>query len=301
LIGGSADLNPSTLSYMDCSVDFQQNSPQGRNIRFGVREHAMAAICNGLAAYGGIVPYAATFFNFIGYALGAVRLSAISHFGVIYVMTHDSIGLGEDGPTHQPIESMMTIRTMINILALRPADGNEVSGAYAVALENRGRPSVIALSRQPVPNLKGTSIEGVYHGAYTISDPDHGHHPQLILVGTGSELSFCAEAAEKLKDRLKVRVVSLPSWELFGEQSLEYRQSVFLDGVPVLAVEAGSAVGWREYSHAVIAMHSYGESGPYKDVYNHFGFTTDHVVQKSLQVVDYYSKVPAHSLVNRPF
>jgi len=210
---------------MDCSKDFQKHTPEGRNIRFGVREHGMAAVCNGLEAYGGFIAYGSTFLNFIGYAMGSVRLSAISHFGVLYIMTHDSIGLGEDGPTHQPINSLMMIRAMPNILLLRPADGNEVSGAYAVAIENRRRPSVICLSRQTVPNLKGTSIERVYKGAYVLSDSSNGK-PQIILAATGSEVSLCFEAAALLKN-VNVRVVSMPSWELFREQSADYQLSVF--------------------------------------------------------------------------
>jgi len=300
LIGGSADLNPSTLTYMECSKDFQKHSPEGRNIRFGVREHGMAAVCNGLLAYGGFISYGSTFLNFIGYAMGAVRLSAISHFGVLYIMTHDSIGLGEDGPTHQPINSLMMIRAMPNILLLRPADGNEVSGAYAVAIENRKRPSVICLSRQTLPNLKGTSIDGVYKGAYVLSDSQPNTKPQVILVGTGSEVSLCVEAAALLKN-VNVRVVSMPTWELFKEQSNEYQLSVFPDGVPVLAVEAGSVTGWQEFAHAVVGMKSFGESGPAKDVFKKFGFTADNIANKANQVLEFYSKHPCVSKVLRPF
>jgi len=298
IIGGSADLNPSTLSYLDCSKDFQKNTPEGRNIRFGVREHAMVAICNGIHAYGGYIAYCATFLNFIGYAMGAVTLSALTRNGIIYVMTHDSIGLGEDGPTHQPINSLMMIRTLPNIFLIRPADGNETSGAYAVALEHRHTPSVLCLSRQGVPSLKGTSIEGVYKGAYTISDAEDGK-PQLILVGSGSEVSLCVGAAAALKD-LKVRVVSMPCWELFRAQSKEYQKSIFPDGVPVLACEAASVIGWREFAHAVVGMSTFGESGPYKEVYTKFGITVDNLVNKAKQVVDFYGgKAP--SVIDRPF
>jgi len=298
LVGGSADLNPSTLSYIDISKDFQKASPEGRNIRFGVREHGMAAIANGLAAYGGFIPYTATFFNFIGYAMGAVRLSSISDFGVIYVMTHDSIGLGEDGPTHQPIESLMLLRALPNTLMLRPADGNETSGAYAVAIEHRATPSVIALSRQAVPNVKGTSIEGVYKGGYIVSDVAA---PQVILVGSGTELSLAVGAAETLaKEGVQARVVSLPSWELFRAQPLDYQKSVLIDGVPVLAVEAGSAVGWREYSHDAVAMESVGASGPYKDVYKKFGITVENVAARAKNLLAFFGGKPAPSLVVRP-
>jgi transketolase len=298
MIGGSADLNPSTLSYMECSKDFQKETPEGRNIRFGVREHAMAAICNGLHAFGGLISYGSTFLNFIDYAMGAVRLSAISHFGVLYVMTHDSIGLGEDGPTHQPINALMTIRTEPNILLIRPADGNEVSGAYAVAIENRNRPSVLCFSRQAVPNIKGSSIDGVSKGAYIISDPQEGK-PQIILVGSGSELSLCVSAAIELKD-LKVRVVSMPSWELFRAQSTEYQLSVF-PNVPVLAVEAGSVVGWQEYAHVVIGMSTFGSSGPAKDVFKKFGFTVENIVDKARKLIEFYSKHPCESKVLKPW
>jgi transketolase len=299
LVGGSADLNPSTLTYLDCSKDFQLKTPEGRNIRFGVREHGMAAICNGMAAYGGIIPYCSTFLNFIGYALGAVRLSAISHFPVIYVMTHDSIGLGEDGPTHQPIESLMIVRTMPNIMLLRPADGNETSGVWAAALTHTKTPSVICLSRQGLPNVEGSSIEGVSKGGYIISDAPEAK-PQLILVGTGSELQFCVGAAAALKD-VKVRVVSLPCWELFSLQSVEYRSSVFPDGVPVLAVEAAAALGWAEYSHAVLGMTTFGASAPIKEVYQKFGLTTENVVKKSHELLAFYKDKVPHSLVKRPW
>jgi len=214
-------------------------------------------------------------------------------------MTHDSIGLGEDGPTHQPIETLPMIRAMPGILLLRPADGNETSGAYSVAIENRKRPSVMCFSRQPVPNIKGTSIDGVYKGAYVISDAQD-QKPQLILVGTGSELSLCVSAAEKLTD-VKVRVVSFPSFELFREQSLEYRLSVFPEGVPILAVEAAASFSWREFAHATVAMTSFGASAPLKDVLNLFGFTTENVVKKSREVLEFYSKHPAHSVILRPF
>jgi len=302
LIGGSADLNPSTLSYIKSSGDFQKGTHEGRNIRFGVREHGMASICNGIMGYGGLVSYGSTFLNFIGYAMGAVRLSALSHFGVIYVMTHDSIGLGEDGPTHQPIESLMAVRATPNILLLRPADGNETSGAYAVAIESHSRPSVLALSRQAIPNLKGSSIEGVFKGAYVLQDAEGGK-PDVSIVGTGSEVSLAVEAAALLqKDHnLKVRVISMPSWELFREQSSEYQQSVFLEDVPVLAVEAASHVGWGEFSHASVAMHSFGHSGPAKDVFIKYGFTAKNVSEKALKLVDFYKGRKAGSLVVKPF
>jgi len=286
------------------STDFQKGSFGGRNVRFGVREHGMAAICNGIAAYGGgSIPFCSTFLNFIGYAMGAVRLSALSQLGVIYIMTHDSIGLGEDGPTHQPIETLAMLRALPDLILIRPADGNETSGAYSVAVETRNHPTVLALTRQAVPNLKGSSIEAVYKGAYVLSDAGDSK-PQVILTGSGSEVHLAVAAAEKLTAQgVKVRVVSFPSFELFARQSEEYRLSVFPDGVPVLAVEAAAAFGWREYAHAAVAMTTFGASAPAKDVFNRFGFTADNVATRARELLDFYTKHNQSivSLVRKPF
>lgn len=299
MIGGSADLTPSTLTQLDCSHDFQAGARTGRYLRFGVREHAMAAICNGIAAYGGLVPFCATFLNFIGYAFGAVRLSAISHRRVLYIMTHDSIGLGEDGPTHQPIESLAMCRAMPNLLTIRPADGNEVSGAYAVALDQPHRPSVIALSRQNVRHVPNTSIEAVYRGAYVVRDcPD----PEVVLIGTGAEVGLCYETAEKALSDVRVRVVSMPCMELFEEQPLDYRRSILPDGVPTLSVEAAAVFGWDRYAHSHVGMTSFGHSGPAAAVFKLFGFTPDAVAQKARALIAYYagSGRPVPSLLARP-
>eukprot|EP00160_Parvularia_atlantis_P014991 Unigene4063_Nuclearia_a/m.12338 Unigene4063_Nuclearia_a/g.12338 ORF Unigene4063_Nuclearia_a/g.12338 Unigene4063_Nuclearia_a/m.12338 type:complete len:693 (+) Unigene4063_Nuclearia_a:119-2197(+) len=286
LMGGSADLTGSNYTNLDCSFDFQKDAPLGRYLRFGVREHAMAAICNGLQAYGGVLPFCATFLNFIGYALGAVRLSALSHFGVLYIMTHDSIGLGEDGPTHQPIESLITCRATPNLLTLRPADGNETSGAYAVALENRKRPSVLALSRQNLDNLEGTAVDKVALGGYVIQDVDQA---DVILIGTGSELVLCVEAAKALAaEGVKARVVSMVCTELFDEQTPQYRQSVLLEGVPALSVEAGSVAGWAKYAHASLGIDTFGMSAPAKDVYKYFGLTGPGVADKAKKLIAHF-------------
>jgi len=204
IVGGSADLTPSNLTNLKCSGDFQRGTPAGRYIRFGVREHAMSAICNGIYAYGCFRPFCATFLNFMGYALGSVRLSALSKFGVIYVMTHDSIGLGEDGPTHQPIEMLDTLRAIPNLLTLRPADGPETVGAYEVAIESTDAPSVICLSRQATPALAGTDKNKVKLGAYVIADakPEGANGaavPDIILVSTGTEVALSVRTAEMLK------------------------------------------------------------------------------------------------------
>ncbi|CAG8457498.1 6583_t:CDS:2 [Racocetra fulgida] len=287
LFGGSADLTPSNLTRWKTAIEFQPESGglgtySGRYVRFGVREHGMAATLNGLASYGGIIPFGASFLNFISYGLGAVRLSALSCFRAIYIMTHDSIGLGEDGPTHQPIETAASLRALPNILFFRPADGNEVSGVYAAAIQNTERPSVIALSRQNVPNLEGSSVEKTLKGGYVLKEADGA---QIILVGTGTEVSIAVDAANLLeKDCIKARVVSLPSFELFEEQSLEYRLSVFPDGIPVLSIEALSIFGWSKYAHANLGMRSFGSSGPYKELYKKYGFTPENTAAKAKEV-----------------
>ncbi|CAN1842676.1 Transketolase, chloroplastic, partial [Linum perenne] len=220
-LGGSADLASSNMTLMKMYGDFQKATPEERNLRFGVREHAMGAICNGIALHSpGFVPYCATFFVFTDYMRASIRLSALSETRVIYVMTHDSIGLGEDGPTHQPIEHIASFRAMPNIFMFRPADGNETAGAYKVAVETRKTPSILALSRQKLPQLPGTSIEGVAKGGYTISCNSSDNKPDVILVGTGSELEIAAKAGDELRKEGKtVRVVSLVSWELYEMQS----------------------------------------------------------------------------------
>lgn len=292
LVGGSADLTGSNLTRWKTAVDFQADSTglgrySGRYIRFGVREHGMAAICNGMEAFGGIIPFGATFFNFISYALGAVRLSALSKQQVIYIMTHDSIGLGEDGPTHQPIETLASLRAMPNILAIRPADGNEVSAAYIAALENRNRPSVIILTRQNVPHLHGSSIESALRGAYQLSAPEGS---KVILVATGSEVSLAVETALHLlkTQNIQSTVVSMPSWELFEDQTLEYRQSVFPKNIPVVSIEAMSTLGWHKYAHYSCGIDTFGMSAPYLESYRHFGLTPDQLSDRIVRVVEHY-------------
>ncbi|KAI9595878.1 transketolase TktA [Syncephalis fuscata] len=305
LIGGSADLTHSNLTIWKTAVDFQAKGsslgrPDGRYLRFGVREHGMAAILNGLSAYGAIVPFGATFLNFISYALGAVRLSALAKERVIYIMTHDSIGLGEDGPTHQPIETLAGLRAMPNLNVIRPADGNEVSAAYVAAIESLETPTVICLTRQNIRQLDGSSIENALRGAYRLA---HGSaKPQIILVGTGSEVEICVDAAtELIAGGIEAHVVSMPCWELFDKQSEDYRQSVFPAGVPVLSVEALSTVGWSQYAHAQLGMHTFGASGPYKQVYEHFGLTAKNVATKARATVEFYKSEPVTNLVKKPF
>lgn len=291
LLGGSADLASSNMTLLKMYGDFQKTTPAERNVRFGVREHGMGAICNGIALHGsGLIPYCATFFVFTDYMRAAMRLSALSQAGVIYVMTHDSIGLGEDGPTHQPVEHLASFRAMPNILMLRPADGNETAGSYKVAVESRKRPSVLALSRQKLPNLPGTSIEGVEKGGYIISDNSSGNKPDMILIGTGSELQIAFKAAEVLREEGKtVRVVSLVSCELFEEQSNEYKESVLPTGVTNrVSVEAGSTFGWEKYvgmKGKAVGIDRFGASAPAGIVYKEFGITVENVVAKAREVL----------------
>jgi len=289
LIGGSADLTPSNKTRGKNMTDYQSATRIGQYLRFGIREHGMVAISNGIFAHGGLMPYCATFLVFTGYAMGSIRLSALSEFGMIFVMTHDSIGLGEDGPTHQPVETLATLRSVPRMLVVRPCDGNETSGAWAVAVENRERPTTMALSRQGLPNLPGTSIDGVFKGGYVVQKEAEGGAPDIVLVATGSEVPLCIEAA-KLLDGLRVRVVSLPCWELFEEQSLEYRRTTLAvdSNAPVLAVEAASTQGWGRYSHSMVGMTSFGASGPGAKVMAHFGFTPENVSAKAKQLVAYY-------------
>ncbi|KOO32062.1 transketolase [Chrysochromulina tobinii] len=301
LVGGSADLTPSNLTKFRGALDFQAATPEGRYIRFGVREHAMAAVCNGIAAYSpALFPFCATFLNFTGYALGAMRVSALSHHGVIYIATHDSIGLGEDGPTHQPVEALLNFRAMPNTLTLRPADANETSGAYMVALEHRTCPSVIALSRQSCPNLSGSSIEAVREGAYVLQQAPEGGAPQLVLCATGSEVALIVDAVPKLPG-LRIQLVSMPCWELFDMKPRAYKHTVFPPGVPVLAVEALCAEGWSKYAHSVIGMTTFGASAQGKDLAKRFGFTVENVVAKAKELVSFYESprvVP--DLLDRP-
>ena len=295
-VGGSADLTPSNLTNWpeDCA-DFQKATPEGRYLRFGVREHGMAAIVNGLAAYGGVFPFCATFLNFVGYALGAIRVSALSHFRAIYVMTHDSIGLGEDGPTHQPIETLCSLRAMPNMYVFRPCDGNETSGSYFSALSCKTAPSTICLSRQGMPTQAGSSAEKVQRGAYILSDASDGK-PDITFVATGSEVNLCVEAAKLLSDS-KARIVSMPCWELFESQSDDYKQSVLGSGSPVVSVEAGSLTGWSRYSHYQIGMSTFGVSAPGAHAFKHFGFTPENVAEKAERVLKFYSSNPVPALM----
>ncbi|NEQ98645.1 MAG: transketolase [Cyanothece sp. SIO2G6] len=285
LIGGSADLTKSNNTFMKVSGDFQKGAYENRNLRFGVREHGMGAICNGIALHNsGLIPYCATFLVFADYMRAAIRLSALSEAQVLYVMTHDSIALGEDGPTHQPVETIASLRAIPNLTVIRPADGNETSGAYKVAVATRKAPTLMAFSRQNLPQLPGSSIDAVAKGAYVLSDCDST--PELILIGTGSEVKLCLDAAEQLTAAgKKVRVVSMPSWELFDAQDAAYQESVLPKAVTKrLSVEAGISMGWCRYVGAEgdsLSVDRFGASAPGGTVMKELGFTIDNVVARA--------------------
>jgi transketolase len=285
LIGGSADLTHSNLTDIKGEKGFQKGAEGNRYLHFGVREHAMASILNGLAYHGsGLVPYGGTFAVFAGYMVGAMRLSALSELGVIYVLTHDSIGLGEDGPTHQPIETLASLRAMPNLLVMRPGDGNETSGAYKVAIANRKRPTVLILSRQAMANQANSSIDAVAKGGYILEDSNGT--PDLILIGTGTELDLCVKAAAQLRaDGKNVRVVSMPCVELFEEQDAAYRESVLPAACRKrLVVEASSSFGWHKFTGFdgdSVSIDRFGASAPGPLLMEKFGFTVDNVVAKA--------------------
>ena len=285
LIGGSADLTHSNLTDIKGEKSFQKGAEANRYLHFGVREHAMAAILNGIAYHGsGLIPYGGTFLVFAGYMIGAIRLSALSELGVIYVLTHDSIGLGEDGPTHQPVETLANLRAIPNLLVIRPGDGNETIGAYQVAVANRKRPTVLALSRQAMANQANSSAAAVAKGGYILEDSNGS--PDLILIGTGTELELATKAAAVLRAEGKnVRVVSIPCVELFEEQDAAYRESVLPAAVRKrLVVEASSSFGWHKYTGFdgdTVSIDRFGASAPGPVCLQEFGFSVDNVVAKA--------------------
>ncbi|HET9322191.1 MAG TPA: transketolase C-terminal domain-containing protein, partial [Bryobacteraceae bacterium] len=305
IIGGSADLNPSTRTAMKGLGDFQppessgpgtlgavggEWSYSGRNIAFGVREHAMGAAVNGMAAHGGVLPFSATFFTFSDYMKPAIRLGALSRLKAIYVFTHDSIGLGEDGPTHQPIEQLAGLRGLPGLSVIRPADPNETSEAWALAVQRDG-PTALVLTRQTVAHLDRSTAKdpGVARGAYILSEAGDGP-PDVILIGTGSEVQLCAKAQDKLKSRgVKARVVSMPSWDLFEAQDESYRESVLPKKIKKrVTIEAASPVGWHRWAGdegVVIGVERFGASAPGQDVFDHLGITAEHVTAAALRIL----------------
>jgi transketolase len=307
LIGGSADLNPSTMTALKGMGDFEPPdlahgdlqgsvgggwSYAGRNLHFGVREHAMGSAANGMALHGGILPFTATFFTFSDYMRPAIRLAALTGIQVIFVFTHDSIALGEDGPTHQPVEHLAAMRAIPNLTVIRPADANETAVAWRAALENSRGPTALVLTRQNVPTMdrdKYAAAEGLLRGAYILAEAE-GDKPDILLIGSGSEVQLLTGAQKKLaEENIGARVISMPSWELFDAQSKEYRDSVLLPEVKArLAVEAGVAQGWSKYvgdRGAVLSIERYGASAPYQVLFEQYGYTVENVVRRAKQAL----------------
>jgi transketolase len=295
LIGGSADLAGSNRTTLKGQGDFGFGGNQGRNIHFGVREHGMAAMVNGIALHGGLIPFGGTFFNFSDYMRPSLRLAALMGAHSIFVFTHDSIGLGQDGPTHQPVEHLTSLRAMPNLTVFRPADANETAAAWRAAIGLRG-PAVLVLSRQALPVLdaKQYSVsEGVAKGAYALLDEPE---PELVLVATGSEVQLALQAGRTLaKSGIRARVVSMPSWELFAKQPADYRDSVLPANIPTLAIEAGATLCWYKWvgrTGDVIGLDHFGASAPGEVVMDKLGFNVENVVQRALQLL-HREKAPA--------
>ena len=279
IIGGSADLSPSNNTKVDDAI--QKNNYSNRYIHYGVREHAMAAIANGLSTYG-FLPFVGTFLIFINYCLAAIRLSALSKHQVFYILTHDSIGLGEDGPTHQPVESLSILRSIPNSLTFRPADGNETIGCYNVALSENDKPSCFCLSRQGLPQLENSNSKLVEKGGYILYE--NNKKLDLIIVATGSEVSLCLEVVKELSTKMNVRLVSMPCTELFDNQSKEYQEMVLPKNVKKLSVEAGVTLMWYKYADFCYGIDCYGASAKGEEVMNYYGFTKN-------KIIDYIYKV----------
>ena len=292
LIGGSADLAPSNKTWLDGSPDFQVDQYQGRNFHFGVREHGMGAVINGMAIHGGVIPYGGTFLVFSDYMRGAIRISALSHIPSIWIFTHDSIGVGEDGPTHQPVEHLAALRAIPNLVVLRPGDANEVAQAWAYAIRQRKGPTVLALSRQAMPVLDRSVYshpEGVQRGAYVLADIGD-HDPELILMASGSEVDLIIKAGERLAaGGINVRLISFPSWELFRKQEKSYQESVLNPKIKArLAIEAGVAQGWRDWvgdKGFILSIERFGASAPAGRIYEEFGLSVDEVIKKSEELL----------------
>jgi transketolase len=292
IMGGSADLAPSNNTLMKNSGYFAKGQHENRNIAWGVREHAMCGCSSGMVLHGGVRAFVGTFFVFTDYARPSIRLAALMDLPVIYVMTHDSIGLGEDGPTHQPVEHLASLRAMPNLCLIRPADANEVAVAWRAALLRNHGPTMLVLTRQKLPIFDRShvaSAEGVLKGAYILSK-EKGRSPDVLLIASGSEVQLILEAQGKLsQEGIDARVVSMPSWDLFQEQSQEYRDEVLPPEVKKrLAVEAGSPLGWREWvgdSGDIIGITKFGASAPWQEMFKQYGVTVDNVVARARKLL----------------
>lgn len=292
LIGGSADLAPSTMTWIANTPAFQKDTPQGRNFHFGVRENGMGSVVNGMAVHGAVIPFGATFLVFSDYMRPALRLSALSHYPSIWVFTHDSIGVGEDGPTHQPVEHVAALRAIPGMVVIRPADANEVSAAWQAAIQRRSAPTALILSRQNIPVIdraETAPASGLLRGAYVLADLGVGS-PEVLLMASGSEVSLILEAGKILaQEGRRVRLVSFPSWELFAAQDADYQAQVLPDSMTArVAVEAGVSLGWTRWvgeRGAVIAVDRFGASAPYKTIYEQFGLTAETIAAAARQLI----------------
>jgi transketolase len=297
LIGGSADLEPSNNTYIKDSEKFSSENRSGRNFHFGIREHGMGGILNGMALYGGVIPYGGTFLVFSDYMRPSIRLASLSGVRPIYIFTHDSVGLGEDGPTHQPIEHLASLRAIPKVVVIRPADANETVEAWKVAIQHQGSPVALALTRQKVPVLdrtKFSSAENLVKGAYVLVQSEKT--PEVILMASGSEVSLAVEAYNALQSEgINARVVSFPSWELFEAQSDEYKESVLPKLIKArISIEAGVKQGWEKYLGdygEAISIEKFGASAPYEVLFNEYGFTKEAVVQKVKSLISKLKKV----------
>ena len=297
LVGGSGDLTPSNNTYIKSSADFQPGQYQNRNIHFGIREHAMGSSMNGMALYGSLIPFGGTFQTFSDYMRPAIRLAALSHIRVLFVFTHDSIGLGEDGPTHQSVEHLAALRAIPNLAVIRPCDAHEVREAWRAALKRDNGPTSFALSRQKVAVIdrkKFADARGLHKGAYVLAEAEtkdgEAATPQLILIATGSEVGLAMEAREKLiNSGVPTRVVSMPCWEFFDAQPEKYKESVLPPNVKArLAIEAGVSLGWSKYvgdAGDTLTVDRFGESAPAEDVFRDFGFTVENVIRKAKRLL----------------
>jgi transketolase len=297
LLGGTADLTPSTNTALAGETLMNAGNPGGRYIEFGIREHAMLGIANGIQFYGfrGLVPFVSTFFVFVQYLLPSLRISALDGLRILLVMTHDSIGVGEDGPTHQNVENFSIIRAVPGVLLLRPADLVETSGCYTAAFVGKSRPAVLCFSRQSTPNIAGSSVEGTLRGGYVVKAAADA---KLVLIGTGTELAIAVGAAEKLG--VPVQIVSMPCQELFDEQPIEYRRQVLLSGVPIVSVEAGISYGWQKYSHKHLGIDRFGMSAPAPQIYDAVGLTVDKVAASCQKVLEFFKGKPVPNLLDLP-
>jgi transketolase len=292
LIGGSADLNESNMTFIKSSTSFSAEDRKGKNIHFGIREHAMGSILNGMAIYGGIIPFGATFLIFSDYMRPAIRLAALMKQRIIYVFTHDSIGLGEDGPTHQPIEHFASLRAVPNLTVIRPADANETVEAWKYAINHKGGPVALMLTRQKIDVIdpaKYSPPTGLHRGAYIIKDSKQ--KPDLLLIASGSEVALAIKASEQLDaEGQSVRVISFPSWEIFEQQDEKYKESIFPKDIKArVSIEMGVQIGWQKYVGdfgTILSIETFGASAPDKILYEKYGFTVSNVVTTAKSVLE---------------